>query len=111
MVSESLQDPSPSIFIGALAIFTLAALYNHHINEANRYQNRYLLTGTMCALSFASIRHLLLEDAASLLELVQFLVVSAVVTSALSAIAHRWPASNRRPCNHEDQHEGGRESK
>lgn len=33
MVSESLQDPSPSIFIGALAIFTLAALYNHHINE------------------------------------------------------------------------------
>lgn len=89
MVSRSLQDPSPSIFVGALAVFTLAALHSHHLNEANRFHNRFLLTGALCALSFASTRHLLLEHGATWVNLAQTLVVGIAVASGLSFIAHR----------------------
>lgn len=92
---KHVRDPSPSVFIGAVSIFTLTALCLHHVHKADRYQSVILIIGVACALLIACVRHLLLVDDISPLNVMRYLMLGVVISSSLSAIVHRWSGLGR----------------
>lgn len=109
LVSYAFDDPSPAAFDGALAVFTLAALYLHALHREDRYQNHCQVAGIAVAAVISGTRYFLLFDE-PLAHSIQICVpTSIMVASVFSAIIHRMGslASSRA---HEHEWEQGKET-
>lgn len=89
LASYAFDDPSPAAFNGALATFTLAALYLHTLHREDQYQDYCLFAAIVAAAVTWITRYILLFDEPLAQSIQIYLPMSIVVGSVVSAILHR----------------------
>ncbi len=89
LISFAWDDPSPAAFQGALAMFTLAALYLHTFHREFRYENRCLIAAVLAAAVMSSARCFILFDKPLTKSIQICLPASLMVGSVVSDIIHR----------------------
>ena len=90
-IARGIDDPSPGAFIGALSAFTLAALFVHHFNRGQRYQDA-VLAGCVCVVASVScVLHIALPGTtwSKTIYMRTYLPSTIIIGSLLSALMHQ----------------------
>ncbi|KAL9582176.1 MAG: hypothetical protein Q9212_003447 [Teloschistes hypoglaucus] len=86
---QAILDPSPTVFISALFIFSLATLSTYHLCRQHRFQNHFLVLGICTGVGFLIIRRFARVDRPPLeMEVREIFPLCIVVASIVSAVLH-----------------------
>ena len=83
-----LRDPQPTVFVGAMILFTLVELWLHSFHQHNKYHNRCLVIGVMLGVIAAIIRQSRHINETLDRSLRLFLPPAIVMSSLISVIGH-----------------------
>lgn len=89
-VCQATLDPTPTTFVAAISVLTLAILFTHHLSQRHRLQNHFSVLGICAGIVISSTKAFIYPGLLTAASFRQILLWSWFLCSVSGAVAHRW---------------------